>query len=85
MKRLLFPVFVAGAETESPHQQQYALMCLENIKEMTGSSYRRSVFPVLNQTWEDRQKSDSTRNVPWFEYVSSFLLFDMGFAACVAC
>ncbi|KAF2642728.1 hypothetical protein P280DRAFT_488969 [Massarina eburnea CBS 473.64] len=70
-KRLLFPLFVAGADTNSPHQQQYALMCLENIKITTGISYRRSVFMMLEQTWEDRQKSDGTTNVPWFNYTCS--------------
>ncbi|CAI6327303.1 unnamed protein product [Periconia digitata] len=71
MKRLLFPLFVAGAETDSPHQQQYALMCLENIREMTGMSYRRSVFTILNDTWEDRRNSDGTGNIPWFNHTCS--------------
>ncbi|KAF1956978.1 hypothetical protein CC80DRAFT_52920 [Byssothecium circinans] len=70
-KRLLFPLFVAGADTVSPHQQQYALVCLEHIKATTGISYRRSVFTMLKKTWEDRKKSDGTRNVPWFEYTCS--------------
>lgn len=74
-KRLLFPLFVAGADTESPHQQQYVLMCLEHIKETTGISYRRSIFAMLEKTWEDRKKSDGLRNVPWFNYVRIFGLW----------
>jgi hypothetical protein len=69
-KRLLFPLFVAGADTNSPHQQQYALMCIEHIKETTGISYRRSVVTMLEKTWEDRKKGNGERNVPWFDYVS---------------
>lgn len=68
-KRLLFPLFVAGAETASPHQQQYVVMCVENIKEMTGVTYH-SVTELLEKTWKDRRASDSSRNVPWHEYVS---------------
>ncbi|PVI04120.1 hypothetical protein DM02DRAFT_640170 [Periconia macrospinosa] len=71
VKRLLFPLFVAGAETESPHQQQYALMCLENIRDLEGMSCRRSVFVLLRQTWEERKKSDGTKNVPWFQFTCS--------------
>lgn len=67
-KRLLFPLFVAGADTASPHQQQYVLMCIGHIEEMTGVTYH-SVLELLKKTWEDRGKADGVRNVPWFEYV----------------
>lgn len=67
-KRLLFPLFVAGADTASPHQQQYVIMCVERIKEMTGVTYH-SVTELLENTWKDRMASDGLRNVPWQEYV----------------
>jgi hypothetical protein len=67
-KRLLFPLFVAGADTASPHQQQYVAMCVEHIKEMTGVTYH-SVTDLLEKTWKDRMLSDGLRNVPWQEYV----------------
>ncbi|KAL5416218.1 hypothetical protein PMIN06_002146 [Paraphaeosphaeria minitans] len=69
-KRLLFPLFVAGAETASPHQQQYVVMCVENIKNMTGVTYH-SVTELLEKTWKDRRASDGSRNVPWHEYTCS--------------
>ncbi|OAG08776.1 uncharacterized protein CC84DRAFT_1086944, partial [Paraphaeosphaeria sporulosa] len=69
-KRLLFPLFVAGAETASPHQQQYVVMCVENIKDMTGVTYH-SVTELLEKTWKDRRASDGSRNVPWHEYTCS--------------
>ena len=67
-KRLLFPLFVAGAETATPHQQQYVLFCIRHIEQMTGITYH-SLSELLSRTWEDRSKSDGTINVPWFEYV----------------
>ncbi|KAF2442109.1 hypothetical protein P171DRAFT_456152 [Karstenula rhodostoma CBS 690.94] len=69
-KRLLFPLFVAGAETASPHQQQYVVMCVENIKEMTGVTYH-SVTELLEKTWKHRRASDGSRNVPWHDYTCS--------------
>jgi hypothetical protein len=68
-KRLLFPLFVAGAETASPHQQRYVTLCIDHIRELTGFTYE-SLSELLSKTWEERKRSDGTRNVPWFEYVS---------------
>ena len=67
-KRLLFPLFMAAAETESPQQQQYVVMCVEHISEMSGIIYH-SITELLEKTWEDRRNSDGLRNVPWQEYV----------------
>lgn len=67
-KRLLFPLFIAGTETASPHQQQYVAMCVEHMKEMTGVTYH-SVTSLLEKTWNDRKASDGTRNVPWHTHV----------------
>lgn len=70
-KRLLFPLFIAAAETASPHQQQYAAMCIEHISSMSGITYH-SINELLEKTWQDRRKSDGSRNVPWHEYVLVF-------------
>ncbi|PYI20241.1 hypothetical protein BO99DRAFT_431931 [Aspergillus violaceofuscus CBS 115571] len=35
-KRLLFPLFIAGAETSVPHQQRLVEMCIGEIKRKTG-------------------------------------------------
>lgn len=68
-KRLLFPLFLAAAETTSPHQQLYVVMCVEHVKNMTGITYH-SITELLEKTWQDRKLSDGLRNVPWQEYVS---------------
>ena len=67
-KRLLFPLFIAAAETASPHQQQYVTMCIEHISNMSGIIYH-SINELLEKTWQDRKTSDGSRNVPWHEYV----------------
>ena len=67
-KRLLFPLFIAAAETESPHQQQYVVMCVEHISDMTGITYH-SITELLEKTWQGRAVSDSARNVPWHDFV----------------
>ncbi|KAJ4296219.1 hypothetical protein N0V90_006264 [Kalmusia sp. IMI 367209] len=77
-KRLLFPLFVAGADTASPHQQQYVVMCVEHIKEMTGVIYH-SVTELLEKTWQDRVASDGLHNVPWQEYVRDLILIPTDF------
>lgn len=71
-KRLLFPLFVAGAETSSPHQEHYINLCIDHIRDMTGFPHP-SLSELLEKTWEGRKASDGTRNVPWFEYVEFFL------------
>ena len=68
-KRFLFPLFVAGAETESQHQQQYVLLCIEHIRKMTGFGYK-SLDGLLDKTWKRRSTEDGTVTVPWFDFVS---------------
>ncbi|KAJ4345565.1 uncharacterized protein N0V89_011698 [Didymosphaeria variabile] len=72
-KRLLFPLFLAAAETDSPHQQQYVVMCVEHIKRMTGITYH-SITELLEKTWQGRRLSDGSRNVPWQEHTCSIHL-----------
>lgn len=67
-KRLLFPLFIAAAETESPHQQQYVVMCVEHISEMTGITYH-SINELLEKTWQKRRTPNGDRNVPWHDFV----------------
>ncbi|KAF2688703.1 hypothetical protein K458DRAFT_151369 [Lentithecium fluviatile CBS 122367] len=69
-KRFLFPLFVAGAETESPHQQQYVSICVDHIRKTTGFKYQ-GLEKLLQITWDERKKSDGTVNVPWFDYTCS--------------
>lgn len=75
-KRFLFPLFVAGAETESPHQQQYVAFCIDHIRTTTGFS-NESLDELLRKTWADRKASDGTINVPWFEYVRAASLYHL--------
>lgn len=69
-KRLLFPLFLAGAETASPHQVHYVNMCIDEIKLATGFQYP-AMTEMLEQVWDERRKSDNDKaNVPWMEFVS---------------
>lgn len=69
-KRLLFPLFLAGAEMSSPHQVQYIGWCIDEIKRSTGFQYP-AMLDMLLQVWEKRQSSDSDiPNIPWMEFVS---------------
>lgn len=72
-KRFLFPLFVAGAETDSLHQQQYVSLCIDHIRETTGFGYK-SLDGLLQKTWEQRRirMAESAKNVPWYEFVSAF-------------
>ncbi|KAF2726971.1 hypothetical protein EJ04DRAFT_539190 [Polyplosphaeria fusca] len=67
-KRLIFPLFVAGAETASPHQQRYITLCVDHIRELTGFT-NDSISELLGKIWEDRRKSEDC--IPWFEYTCS--------------
>lgn len=69
-KRLLFPLFLAGAETASPHQVHYVNMCIDEIKAATGFQYP-AMTEMLEQVWDERRKSENDAvNVPWMEFVS---------------
>jgi hypothetical protein len=69
-KRFLFPLFVAGAETESPHQQQYVALCIDSIRDTTGFRYK-SLYELLQKTWAERKTSNGAVNVLWFDFVRS--------------
>lgn len=68
-KRLLLPLFMAGADASSAHQMHYVSLCIEDIKRSTG--YRHQVVTdLLESVWEERRLN--TRgwvNVPWMEFV----------------
>ncbi|OJJ98307.1 hypothetical protein ASPACDRAFT_44814 [Aspergillus aculeatus ATCC 16872] len=70
-KRLLFPLFIAGAETSVPHQQRFVEMCIGEIKRMTGSQHV-AMTEVLGKVWEERSRQvDRSRNLHWMEYTCS--------------
>jgi hypothetical protein len=72
-KRMLFPLFLAGAETSSPHRKHYVDICIDRIKEATGCQHH-GMTDILHQVWEERRLN--TRgwvNVPWMEFVSLIL------------
>ncbi|EKG10167.1 hypothetical protein MPH_12767 [Macrophomina phaseolina MS6] len=73
-KRLLFPLFLAGAETSSPHQYHYVHLCINQIKESTGFQHQ-AMTQLLNTVWEERHmNSKRWRNISWTEWTCSSLL-----------
>lgn len=69
-KRMLFPLFLAAADTTVPHQLHYAAMSINEIRRSTGFSHP-AMKTVLEHVWEERRSN--TRgwcNVPWMEWVS---------------
>lgn len=74
-KRLLFPLFLAGADTSSPHQYHYVQLCINQIKQSTGFQHQ-SMTQLLKKVWEERPLNpDGWRNVPWMEWVSNLSCF----------
>ncbi|VUC29723.1 unnamed protein product [Clonostachys rosea] len=70
-KRLLFPLFLAGADTSSPHQVHYVKYCIEEVERSTGFKHR-AMTDLLQRVWEERQaNTHSQPNVPWMEYTCS--------------
>lgn len=70
-KRLLFPLFLAGADTCSPHQIHYASWCIGEIKHSTGFEHP-AMTEVLTKVWEARRDNPhGWSNIPWMEFVSS--------------
>lgn len=70
VKRLLFPLFMAGADAVAPHQQHYVLLRINQIRDHT--SFRNpAIADLLKNVWEARaeQDKDDKRNVPWMEWV----------------
>ncbi|KAK7419469.1 hypothetical protein QQZ08_010839 [Neonectria magnoliae] len=69
-KRLLFPLFLAGADTSSLHQTHYASWCVGEIKHATGFQHP-AMTEMLTKVWEERQANrNGWSNVPWMEFVS---------------
>lgn len=70
-KRLLLPLFLASADTSSPHQMHYAGWCVNEIKHATGFQHP-ALTDILTRVWEQRQNNGyGWVNVPWMEFVSS--------------
>lgn len=69
-KRLLFPLFIGSAETNVPHQQDYASLCVHSIVESTGFQHI-SMHQILAQVHQERLQSSLAwgLNVPWMEFV----------------
>ncbi|GAW25825.1 hypothetical protein SAMD00023353_1400070 [Rosellinia necatrix] len=75
-KRLLFPLFLAGVDTSSPHQLHYASWCIGEIKHSTGFQHP-AMTELLTNVWEERRRATATSrgpNVPWMEFTCSELL-----------
>ena len=68
-KRLLFPLFLAGADTSSPHQKHYVRLCIDAIKSSTGFQHQ-AMMGLLDKVWTERiEMTQGWNNVPWMEYV----------------
>ncbi|KAI1741175.1 fungal-specific transcription factor domain-containing protein [Xylaria scruposa] len=73
-KRLLFPLFLAGVDTSSPHQLHYASWCIGEIKHSTGFQHP-AMTELLTKVWKERRaNAHSSSNVPWMEFTCSELL-----------
>ena len=69
-KHLLFPLFLAGVDTSSPHQIHYASWCIGEIKHATGFQHP-AMTDLLTSVWDERRtNSFGWANVPWMEFVS---------------
>ncbi|KNG89891.1 hypothetical protein ANOM_001705 [Aspergillus nomiae NRRL 13137] len=70
-KRLLFPLFIAGAETSIPHQNRYVDFCMREIKESTGFPHP-AMDELLTRVWGERQRqAGKPWNIPWMEFTCS--------------
>lgn len=68
-KRLLFPLFLAGADTSSSHQTHYTSWCVGEIKHSTGFQHP-AMTEMLTKVWEGRQSNpNGWSNIPWMEFV----------------
>ncbi|RGP78952.1 hypothetical protein FLONG3_2857 [Fusarium longipes] len=73
-KRLLFPLFLAGADTCSTHQMHYSSLCMNGIKRSTGFQHP-AMTEVLAKVWEGRRtNAHGWSNVPWMEFTCSEFL-----------
>lgn len=68
-KRLLFPLFMAGADTSSRLLQDYVGLRIAAIYASSGFE-QEAVMTVLQKVWAERRvNSNGWNNVPWMEYV----------------
>lgn len=67
-KRLAFPLFMAGADTNSAHQQRYVQILVEQINKATGIG-QPALLQLLATVWQARASAVDDRNVPWMEWV----------------
>ena len=74
-KRLLLPLFLAGSDALSPHQQDYVRLRIRMIEEHT-KFQNRAATDLLERVWTERANKlqDDQVNVPWMEFVSNTLL-----------
>ncbi|KAK7711891.1 hypothetical protein SLS64_005162 [Diaporthe eres] len=70
-KRMLFPLFLAAADTTVPHQLHYAAISINEIRRSTGFEHP-AMKTVLEHVWEERKSNTrGWRNVPWMEFTCS--------------
>jgi hypothetical protein len=68
-KRMLVPLFFAGAESTTQYEIHYIQVSLEQMTPKTGFK-QPALLQLLQRVWQERATSDGSRNVPWTEYVS---------------
>ncbi|KAI1618030.1 fungal-specific transcription factor domain-containing protein [Exophiala viscosa] len=73
-KKMLFPLFMAGADTTIKHQQHYVKICIAEIQHITGFP-QPAVMAILQTVWHERTAAETSSsapvNVPWMEYTCS--------------
>ena len=76
LKRLLLPLFMAGADSLSSHQRHYILIRINEIRNETAFK-NPAVMGLLEKVWIARGQQDDNdqTNIPWMEFVSSQLSF----------
>ncbi|KIW20851.1 hypothetical protein PV08_01429 [Exophiala spinifera] len=69
-RRLLFPLFMAGADSVSMHRQHYVKLCIAEILDKTKFP-QPAVMEILNAVWNARSTGPNPlawqENVPWME------------------
>lgn len=71
---MVLPLFMAGADCLSPHSRHYVLLRLAEIARRSEMSMAAPTG-LLKTVWEvrGRQSQHDRSNVPWMEFVSSYL------------
>ena len=70
---LIFPLFMAGADSLSRHSQYYVLA---RLREIERRSEIRNPVPadLLGKVWAARSAKDGNENISWRDFVSILLL-----------